>query len=124
MQLFSIRSQMITNVEKPRTQATGRFLPHFVIFCNLLLNRHRATWNLLIFYYEQGRKTDTCLILLDYSRICFSLSILKSQTLLFVLTSSFLLYYTVNSLPGKFFIAFTVSKLWVSHTNDTRWQLS
>ena len=59
--------------------------------------------------WTEKKNWHTCLIPLDYSRICFSLSILKSQTLLFVLTSSFLLYYTVNSLLGKFFIAFTCS---------------
>ena len=28
--------------------ATFLFLPHFDVFCDLLLNRHTATWNLVV----------------------------------------------------------------------------
>ena len=84
------------------------FLPHFDILCDLLLNGHTATRNLFIFCNEQRRKTEwgrrhTYLILLDYSRICASLGILKSETLLFVPTSSFLLYYTCKQFAWKVF---------------------
>ena len=32
-------------------------LPHFDVFCNLLLNRRTATWNLSVLYYEKQKKS-------------------------------------------------------------------
>ena len=29
------------------------FLPHFDVFCDLLLNRPTATWNLVVFYNKE-----------------------------------------------------------------------
>ena len=29
------------------------FLPHFDVFCNLLLNRRTATWNLFVLYNKE-----------------------------------------------------------------------
>ena len=29
------------------------FFPHFVVLCDLLLNRRTATWNLFVLYYEE-----------------------------------------------------------------------
>ena len=29
------------------------FLPHFDVFCDLLLNRRTATWNLFVLYNEE-----------------------------------------------------------------------
>ena len=35
--------------------ATFLFLPHFDVICDLLLNRHTATWNLFVKYkHERG----------------------------------------------------------------------
>ena len=71
------------------------FLPHFDVLCDLLLNKPTAAWNLFVLYNDQKRKkTDThaYLVPLDCVRICASLGIFKSQTLL---NSSYL--YTVSS---------------------------
>ena len=34
------------------------FLLHFDVFCDLLLNRHAATWNLFVLYNVERRKSD------------------------------------------------------------------
>ena len=68
VRLFSNRSQMTSKcaenkevVHEPQASVSLQmFLPHFDIFCDLLLNRPTATWNLLVFYNNQKRKkTDT-----------------------------------------------------------------
>ena len=54
--LFSDRSQKtskcgktaITDTLACGSCATSLFLPHFDVFCDLLLNRHTATWNLFV----------------------------------------------------------------------------
>ena len=33
------------------------FLPHFDILCDLLLNRHMATWNLFLLYNKELKKS-------------------------------------------------------------------
>ena len=84
VRLFSNRSQMTSKcaenkevVHEPQASLSLQmFLPHFDIFCDLLLNRPTATWNLFVFYNNQKRKktdTHTCLVPLNYSRICTSL---------------------------------------------------
>ena len=32
------------------------FLPHFDVFCDLLLNRHTATWNLFVLFKAEVKK--------------------------------------------------------------------
>ena len=32
------------------------FLPHFDVLCDLLLNRHTATWNLFVLYNKELKK--------------------------------------------------------------------
>ena len=55
MRLFSNRSQMTSKCGKIisdtlgcASHATFLFLPHFDIICDLVLNRHTATWNLFV----------------------------------------------------------------------------
>ena len=57
MHLFSNRSQRMSKYGKNISDtlscascATFLFLPHFDIICDLLLNRHTATWNLFVNY--------------------------------------------------------------------------
>ena len=64
--------------QEPQASVLLMFLPHFDVFCGLLLNRPAAKWNLFVLYNDQKRiKTDTHtrLIPLDCSRICASLGI-------------------------------------------------
>ena len=65
--LFSNRSQMTSKCGKnkevthePQASVSLMFLPQFGVFCNLLLNRLTAMWNLFVLYNDQKRiKTDT-----------------------------------------------------------------
>ena len=41
---------------------TFLFLPHFDIICDLLLNRHTATWNLFVKLTFYQYSTDTCIL--------------------------------------------------------------
>ena len=57
VRLFSNRSQMTSKCGKNKKVAheaqpsvSVMFLPHFDVFCDLLLNRRTATWNLFVFY--------------------------------------------------------------------------
>ena len=57
VRLFSNRSQMTSKCGKNKKVAheakpsvSLMFLPHFDVFCHLLLNRHTATWNLFVLY--------------------------------------------------------------------------
>ena len=61
--LFSNRSQMTSKCRKnkevahePQENVSLLFLPHFDVFCDLLLNRPTATWNLFVLYNDQKRK--------------------------------------------------------------------
>ena len=56
VRLFSNRSQMTSKCGKNKKVAASvslMFLPHFDVFCDLLLNRRTATWNLFVLYNEQ-----------------------------------------------------------------------
>ena len=118
--------------------ACAVILTHFDVFCDLLLKRLMATWNLFVLYTVQWpeKKADkhTCLEPLDCSRNCASLGIFKSQTLLFVSASSFFFILLVSSFFEKIFNVFTCSKRnndehiifeeqRVCRSDDTRWQL-
>ena len=57
VRLFSNRSQRMSKCGKNISDtlgcalcATFLFLPHFDVLCDLLLNRHTATWNLFVKY--------------------------------------------------------------------------
>ena len=57
VRLFSNRSQMTSKCGKNKKVAheaqpsvSLMFLPHFDVICDLLLNRHMATWNLFVLY--------------------------------------------------------------------------
>ena len=87
MGLFSDRSRMTSKCGKnkevahePQTRVSRMFLPHFDVFCDILLNRPTATWNLFVLYNDQQRKEtnrDTYLVPLDCpSKICASLDII------------------------------------------------
>ena len=87
MGLFSNRSRMMSECGKNKevahelqTRVSLMFLLHFDVFCDILLNRPTATWNLFVLYNDQQRKetnTDTCLVPLDSSsKICASLDII------------------------------------------------
>ena len=64
VRLFSNRSQMTSKCGKNKKVAheaqpsvSLMFLPHFDVFCDILLNRRTTTWNLFVLYNEQkGRK--------------------------------------------------------------------
>ena len=77
MGLFSNWSRMMSKCGKNKEVM---FLSHFDVFCDILLNRPTATWNLFVLYNDQQRKetnTDTCLVPLDCSpKICASLDII------------------------------------------------
>ena len=107
----------------------------FDVFCDLLLNRPTATWNLFVLYNDRKRKktdTHTCLVPLDCSRICASLGNF-SQTLLFVSASSFFVILITYSFLEEFFKVFSCSthgenilqnrESLVATTHDARWQL-
>ena len=58
--LFSNRSQMTSKCGKNISDtlgcascATFLFLPHFDVICDLLLNRHTATWNQFVNYIKK-----------------------------------------------------------------------
>ena len=62
--LSSNRSQMTSKCGKnkkvahePQASVSLMFLPQFDVFCDLLLNRSTATWNLFVLYNEQKGNT-------------------------------------------------------------------
>ena len=64
VRLFNNRSQMKSKCGKnkkvahePQASVSLMFLPHFDVFCDLLLNRRTATWNLFVLYNEQKGNT-------------------------------------------------------------------
>ena len=63
MRLFSNRSQMTSKCGKNKKVAheaqpsvSLMFLPYFDVLCDLLLNRHTATWNLFVLYNRESKK--------------------------------------------------------------------
>ena len=60
--LFSNRSQMTSKCGKNKKVAheappsvSLMLLPNFYVFCDLLLNRRTATWNLFVLYYKEAK---------------------------------------------------------------------
>ena len=116
MRLFCIRSQMSSNCGKNKDvehelQASVSlvFSPRFDVFCDLLLTRFVATWNLLVLYSEERGKSYiyiyTCLVPLECSRIdlCYFTSYKGYFSSLILLFFFILLTY---SFSAKFFNAF------------------
>ena len=65
MHMFSNRSQMTSKcgknkkvAHKVQPSASLMFLPHFDVLCDLLLNRHMATWNLFVLYNKELKKVS------------------------------------------------------------------
>ena len=63
VRLFSNRLQTTSKCGKNKKVAHEAqpsmplmFLPHFDVLCDLLLNRHTATWNLLVLYNKEFKK--------------------------------------------------------------------
>ena len=74
----------------------------------------------------EKRKRHTCLVPFDCSRICASLDIFKSSLLLFfffILCTASPKRFSTPSLAKSRIIAKTFSKLRVSRSDKTRWQL-
>ena len=74
MRLFSSRSQMSSKCGRNKKVAheaqpivSLMFLPHFDVLCDLLLNRHTATWNLFVLHNREFKK-----VLMMTSSICLS----------------------------------------------------
>ena len=117
--VYSNRSQITSKCGKNKELAhelqasvSLMFIPHFDVFCDLLLNRPMATWNLFGLYNDQkGKKTDTHthLIPLDYSTIFGSLVPNSTFCLCFLLIFS-LNNLLVCSFFEKFFNVFSCSK--------------
>ena len=62
MHLFSNRSQMMTKYDKNKKEAhevKAECVPD--VFCDLLLNRRMATWNLLVLYNQETNHTKFCM---------------------------------------------------------------
>ena len=130
-------SKYVKNKEvahEPQASVSLMFLPHFDVLCDPLLNRPKATWNLFVLYNDQKRKTTdthTCLVLLDFSRICASLGIFLSPKR--YLSYLLFLYFTCIQFLRNVFQRLLLhkaeycqkhfAKQRVSCGDDTRWQL-
>ena len=62
--VFSNKSHMTSKcgkhkkvVQEPQASVSLMFLPYFDVFCDLLLNRRRATWNLYVLN-NRGKNGD------------------------------------------------------------------
>ena len=105
MRLFSNRSQMTSKCGKnkevahePQASVSLMLLPHFT--SSVIMNK--ATWNLFVLYNDQKRKktdTHTCLVPLDFSKICASFCIFSKHI-------SFLLLFFFTLLGYGFFETF------------------
>ena len=92
----------------PEASVSLMFLPHFDVFCDLLLNGPTATWNLFVLYNDQKRKkthTHTCLIPLDCLRICASLGSINVQN------ANFRLCFFFFSLSYLYTVSFIFQRL-------------
>ena len=64
--LFSDGSQMMSKGGKNKKAAASvslMLLPHFDVFCDLLLNRRMATWNLFVLFNEEVKKLTDILLM-------------------------------------------------------------
>ena len=76
MRLFSNRSQRTSKCGKNISDtlgctscATFLFLPHFDVICDLLLNRHMATWNLFVNWMTAKQESDLLITSMITDRI-------------------------------------------------------
>ena len=76
MRLFSNRSQRTSKCGKNISDtlgctvcATFLFLPHFDVICDLLLNRHTATWNLFVNWMTAKQESDLLITSMITDRI-------------------------------------------------------
>ena len=53
-----LRGKNKQGAHKPQGSASRMILPHFDVFCNLLLNRRTAILSLFVLYNEQEREND------------------------------------------------------------------
>ena len=120
VRLFSDRSQMTSKCGKTMKWRTGCTrvchwcLSHFDVFCDLLLNKPTATWNLFVLYNDQkSTKTDThtCIVPLDCSRICASLGIFLIPNATFRLGFFF---------PSLSYLYTVLGKVWTSSLAQSR----
>ena len=84
---------------EPQVSVSLMFLPHFDVFCDLLLNIPTETWNLFVLYNDQRRKKTfrhTCLIPLD---LCYFRHFLSPKQYF----SSLLLLFSFILLVKPFF---------------------
>ena len=119
---------------EPHASMSLMFLLHFDVFCDLLLNRHAATWNLFVLYNVERRKSDILtsyrLTVRGFVPFWHFWSCSRCFSSLLLLVFLILLAYSFSE---KIFISFTCSKhsnrenifktLRVSRRDYTRWQL-
>ena len=108
------------------------FLLHFDFFCDLLLNRPIAAWNLFVLYNEERRKNDIH-ILASYRLAVRGLGLVKAflspkccflSHFFFTSLHSFSKKFLTASLAQSRIIAKMFCKLSASLSyNDMRWQL-
>ena len=91
VRLFSNRSQMTSKCGKNKKVAheaqpsvSLMFLPHFDVFCNLLLNRRTATWNLFVLYNKELKYMEKSLFISNFptltdTKIAFWRNLLSIQ---------------------------------------------
>ena len=53
-----LRGKNKQGAHEPQGSASRMILPHFDVFCNLLLNRRTAILSLFVLYNEQEREND------------------------------------------------------------------
>ena len=134
MRVLSNRSQMTSTGGKKQRRGT-RAAAECVTDALTTFWRHR--WSITkqthgniefirFIQWTEKRKRHTCLVPFDRSRICASLDIFKSSLLLFfffILCTVSPKRFSTPSLAKSRIIAKTVSKLRVSRSDKTRWQL-
>ena len=100
------------------TSVSLMFLPHCDVLCDLLLNRHTATWNLFVLYNDQKEKRPihTCLVPLDCSRTCAILGIFLSPKRYF--SSLLLLFFFILIVYSFFEKVFNVFSCWKQNNGE------
>ena len=101
--MMSKRGKNKEVAHEPQVSVSLMFLPHFDVFCDLLLNIPTETWNLFVLYNDQKRKKTfrhTCLIPLD---LCYFRHFLSPKQYFSSLLLLFFLYLTCKTLFSKCF---------------------
>ena len=79
--------------------ATFLFLPHFDVICDLLLNRHTATWNLFVKYIDfffNGWISEWCKCFATILYILVLFLVLKAFTTLYIYKGIFADFIIIN----------------------------